>query len=53
MRTLIIYSRDKAKSRGLTYLKLGSPVDESPELINIFKYARTRPRKRLSAKIYG
>jgi hypothetical protein len=53
MRTLIIYLRDKAESRGLTYFKLGSPVDGSPELINVFKYVCTRPRKRLNARIYG
>jgi hypothetical protein len=53
MRTLTIYSRGKAKSKDLIYLKSGSPVDESSELINILKYARTRPRKRLNARVYG
>jgi hypothetical protein len=53
MRTLIIYSRGKAESRGLTYLKLGSPVSGSLELINVFKQVRTRPRKRFSERVYG
>jgi hypothetical protein len=53
MRTLTICSRGEAESKGLTYLKSGSPVDGSLELINVFKHVRTRPRKRLSARIYG
>jgi hypothetical protein len=52
MRILIMYSRDKAENKNLIYLKSGSPVNESPEFINILKYARTRPRKRLNTRVY-
>jgi hypothetical protein len=44
MRILIIYSRDKAESKGLTYLKSDSPVNENPELINVFKLLRALVR---------
>jgi hypothetical protein len=44
MRTLIIYLRGKAESKGLTYLKSGSPVNGSPELINVLKLLRALVR---------
>jgi hypothetical protein len=53
MRTLIIYSRGKAESKGLIYFKSDSPVDGNLKLINVLKHVRTRPRKRLNARIYG
>jgi hypothetical protein len=52
MRILIMYLRGETESKDFTYFKSDSPVDESPELINILKYARTRPRKRLSTRVY-
>jgi hypothetical protein len=53
MRILIMYLRDKAERKILTYLKLGLPVDGNSEFINVFKHVRTRLRKRLNARIYG
>jgi hypothetical protein len=53
MRTLTICSRGEAESRGLTYLKSGSPVDGSPELINVLKLLRALVRGLINGLVRG
>jgi hypothetical protein len=53
MRTLIICLRDKAENKDFTYLKSGSPVDGSPELINVFKLLRALVRDLINGLMRG